>query len=78
MRVTVNGRLHVGSPVDVVREMKSYAFGGDEMTIAQFVERSSAIMVDTDIEVTGSDDDELCKSLINAMVDSGTATTDQE
>jgi hypothetical protein len=71
-----DGRVLSGTPLQIVRQMKELAFGVDELSFAQyvaFVVQQAQRFESVDLDVKGSDDSELAKSLVDEMTRTGLA-----
>lgn len=75
MKIQVNGRIHEGEPIDIVREMKSYAFGGDSIELSDFVNSTAqATLENIESVMNATDSHEVaCTALLNAMIAEGVA-----
>lgn len=74
MQININGRLHTGTETEIVEQMKSFAFGGDDETISQYVDRVARTMLGDPGASFGSTDAEKCNSLLRNMLKKGLAT----
>lgn len=81
MKVKVNGMVLTGRPVDIVEELKQKVFGGEDMTVDQYlgwikdnVKRFKGI----DIGITGRSLQEKAESLIRELGRAGLLKIEEE
>jgi hypothetical protein len=73
MQLIINERLHAGTPLEIVEQMKSLAFGGDDETVAQYVDRVATTMIGDPNAAAGDTDEVKCETLLRSMIKNGLA-----
>jgi hypothetical protein len=78
MRIRMAGeeRIFEGTPVQIVRAMKSIAFGHDKASLGEYVEwvgKQASNLMGVTLEIEGETDEEKAKSLVSELVRTGYA-----
>lgn len=76
IRIVEDGRILQGTPLQMVQQMQSVAFGRDDMTIDQYVDwvaTQLATMMGVQLEVRGTTADERARSLVDELLRAGFA-----
>lgn len=78
MRIRMDdGREFEGTPIQIVQQMQSIAFGRDNDTLSQYidwVQRQTGEMMGLELNVTGNRNDEKASSLVEEMLRTHLAT----
>jgi len=74
--IRADGRRFSGTPLQIVQQMQSVAFGQDDVTLPEYIERSVRlvdVMEGVSLKVTGESDEQLAASFLDEMVKAGLA-----
>jgi len=74
--IRADGRRFSGTPLQIVQQMQSVAFGQDDVTLPEYIERSVRlvdVMEGVSLKVTGESDEQLSASFLDEMVKAGLA-----
>ena len=76
IRIVEDGRVLQGTPLQMVQQMQSVAFGREELTIAEYVDwvaRQMSTMMGVQLDVRGTTADERARSLVDELLRAGFA-----
>ena len=76
IRIVEDGRILQGTPLQMVQQMQSVAFGREELTIAEYVDwvaRQMSTMMGVQLDVRGTTAEERARSLLDALLRTGFA-----
>jgi len=76
IKITSDGRVLQGTAKQIVEAMQYVAFGQQDRTLSEYIDWAAdqaERMNEVDLRITGNNDDEKAKSLVQAMLESGMA-----
>ena len=76
IRIVDDGRILQGTPLQMVQQMQSVAFGREELTVVEYVDwvaNQLATMMAVQLDVRGATADERTRSLIDELLRTGFA-----
>lgn len=79
VRLLDNGRVLEGTAFEIVDEMREGQFGGDDLTVAQYVDQVCARVKKwhgVDLRIDGETGEEKAEKLVDALIEAGLAEHD--
>lgn len=72
IRLSADGRVLQGTPVQIVQCMHAIAFGADDLTLSEYIDWAcghAARMMDVHLEIPDGSEEERAAAFVDAMVE---------